>query len=146
VHDALLEQAVAEALSRPHESEAVREPAGFARERDRRKGSFRIAVRAVAAVGVAAIVALLFVIMVPIAQDHAGRPDGSSSSVAGILASVKAAFDPPRQGGHEAKPAASEFETILATSRTEQGVVTHEQSETLLQQFLQWQGKPTQTH
>lgn len=142
VHDALLEDAVAQALRHPLDPEVIHEPPGFASEGDRRKSMLGVAGRFAAAVGVAAIVALFFVIMIPASQDHAQHAEGSASPVSAILASFKAAFDPSRHD--DAKPVASEFEKILATSRTEQPV-THEQSETLLKQFLKWQGKPTQT-
>lgn len=142
-YDALLEGAVADALRHPLDPEVVREPPEYASERDRRKTMLGIVVRSVAAVGVAAVVALFFVFMVPLAQDHAQQADGSGPSLGGIVDTAKAAFNPPLPNT-DAKPAVSEFETILASSRTEQPV-THEQSETLLQQFLQWQKKPAQT-
>ena len=143
-YDALLVGAVADALRHPLEPEVIQEPPGYVSERDRRKTVLRVAGRFAGAIGAAAVVALFFVIMVPASQDHARQPDGSGSVMAGILDSVKAAFNPPRQKDEDLKPAASEFETILASSRTEQPVVTHEQSETLLQQFLQWQKKPAE--
>jgi hypothetical protein len=144
-YDALLEGAVADALRHPLEPEVIREPAGFENDPDRRGGLLRVAGRFAAAIGVAAVAAFFFAIMIPASEDHARQPDGAGSSIAGILDSVKTAFNPPRQKDDDAKPAASEFQKILASSRTEQPVVTHEQSETLLQQFLQWQQKPAQT-
>jgi hypothetical protein len=141
VHDEALEDAVAKALSRPLEPEVVREPPGFARERHERSSKLRVIGRFAAAIGVAAVTALCFVVVVPASQDHARQPDGAMS-VSGMLEAVKAAFHPPQQRENEAKSAPSEFETILASSRTEQPVVTHDQSETLLQKFLQWQRKP----
>lgn len=143
-HDALLEGAVADALRHPLDPEIVREPPEYTSERDRRKTVLRIAVRSVAAIGVAAVVASFFVFMVPLAQDHAQQADGSGASLSGIVDTAKAAFNPPPPGA-DAKPPVSEFETILASSRTEEPAVTHEQSETLLRQFLQWQKKPAQT-
>lgn len=141
-HDALLENAVADALRHPLEPEVVPEPPGLASERDRRRGLLGVTGGFAAAIGAAAVAALFVVLMLPASQDHAGRPDGSPSSMAGIVDMVKAVFSPPPQQDADAKPSASEFETILASSRTEKPVVTHEQSETLLQQFLQWQQKP----
>lgn len=141
VQDALLEDAVAKALSRPLEPEVVRGPDEFMGERNRRKSLLRVTGGVVAAVGIAAIAALAFVVMIPMPEDHAAQADGSGSSMFGILASAKAALHTPPQRDEVAKPAPSEVETILASSRTEQPV-THEQSETLLQQFLQWQRKP----
>ena len=141
---ALLENAVAEALRHPLDPEVIHEPPGFARERDRRTALLGVAGRFAAAIGVSAIVALFLVVMVPTSQDHARQPDGVGSSISGIYYSVKSAFSLPPQRDDDAKPALFEFQTILASSRTEQPVATHEQSQTLLQQFLQWQQKPTQ--
>lgn len=143
-YDALLEGAVAEALRHPLDPEVVHEPPGFARERDRRRALLGVAGRFAAAIGVSAIVALFFVIMVPASQDHARQPDGVGSSISGILHLVKAALYLPPQRDDDAKPALSEFQTILTSTETSQPAVTHEQSGTLLQQFLQWQQKPTQ--
>ncbi|MEH2513322.1 hypothetical protein V1291_004676 [Nitrobacteraceae bacterium AZCC 1564] len=149
-YDASLEEAVADALRRPLDPQSleprvVHEPPGFSSEQDRRKGLLRVAGRSAVAIAVSAVVAFLFVIMVPVSQDHARQPDRFGSSMSGMLDEVKAAFYSPRQSDDDAKLAPSEFETILASSRAEQPVVTHEQSETLLQQFLQWRGKPTRT-
>lgn len=143
-YDALLEGAVAEALRHPLDPEIVHEPPGFAHEREQRTALLGVAGRFAAAVGISAIVALFFVIMVPASQDSARHSDGAGSSIAGILHSVKAALHLPTQGREDSKPALSEFQTILTSSRTNEPVSTHEQSETLLQQFLQWQQKPAQ--
>lgn len=143
-YDSLLEGAVAEALQHPLSPEVIHEPADFARERDQRRALLGVAGRFAAAIGISAIVALFFVIMVPASQDHAQQPDSAGSSTSGILNSVKAALLPPTQGREDSKPAPSEFQTVLTSTRTDQPAVTHEQSETLLQQFLQWQQKPAQ--
>jgi hypothetical protein len=142
--DALLEEAVAQALRRPLEPEVVPEPPEFTSGQDRQNSWLRIAGRSAAAIGVAAAAALVFVVLVPVSQEHARQADGSASSVSAILGAVQAAFNPPLQKGDDAMPDVSEFQTILASSRDEKPV-THEQSETLLQQFLQWQQKPPQT-
>jgi len=141
--DALLEDAVAQALRHPLDPEVVPEPQEFSGERNQRRSVLRIVSLSAAAIGVAAGAALVFVVLVPVSQDHARQSDGFTS-MAGIMSSVKAALNPPRQKDDDAMPDVSEFQTILASSRTEQPV-THEQSETLLQQFLRWQGKPTHT-
>ncbi|MBR2119337.1 MAG: hypothetical protein IJ935_11880 [Afipia sp.] len=143
-YDALLEGAVADALQHPLDPEVIHEPPGFARERDQRTALLGVAGRFAAAIGISAIVALFFVIMVPASQDHARQPDGGGSSISGILHSVKAALSLPTQGREDSKPALSEFQTILTSTQTSQPAPTHEQSETLLQQFMQWQQKPTQ--
>jgi hypothetical protein len=141
--DRLLEEAVPEALRRPLDPEVIPEPPEFVRELDRRTAVINVAGRFAAAVGVAALVALFFAIMVPVSRDFARQPADGASSFSGILQAITAYYRPP-QGQDDSKPAASELQTILST-RTSQAVITHEQSETLLQQFLQWRQKPGST-
>jgi hypothetical protein len=141
----LPEEAVPEALLRPLDPEVIHEPPGFVRELDRRIALISVAGRFAAAVGVSALVALFFVIMVPASRDHARPPDGGASSFSGILQSIRTALYQPPRRDDDSKPALSEFQTILASTRTSQTVITHEQSETLLQQFLQWRQKPGST-
>jgi hypothetical protein len=143
--DGLLEDAVPEGLRRPLDPELIHEPPGFVRELDRRTALISVAGRFAAAVGVSALVALFFVIVVPASRDHAQQPDGGASSFSGILQSIKAAFYQPARRDDDSKPALSEFQAILASARTSHAVITHEQSETLLQQFLQWRQKPGST-
>ena len=141
--DRLLEEAVPEALRRPLDPEVIPEPPEFVRELDRRTAVINVAGRFAAAVGVAALVALFFAIMVPVSRDFAWQPAGGASSFSGILQSITAYYRPPQRQDNS-KPAASELQTILST-RTSQAVITHEQSETLLQQFLQWRQKSGST-
>ena len=148
--DALLEEAVAESLRHPLDPEVMHEPPGFVRELDRRMAILSVAGRFAAAIGVSAIVALFFVIMVPASRDYARQPDGDASSVSGILQSVRTALSQPRQRDDELKPALSEFQAILASPPAPQPVsppaaqsVTREESDSLLQSFVQWQQKPT---
>jgi hypothetical protein len=138
--DALLEEAVAESLRHPLDPEVMNEPPGFVRELDRRMAILSVAGRFAAAIGVSAIVALFFVIMVPASRDYARQPEGDAS-VSGFLQSVKTALSQPRQKDDDAKPALSEFQAILATPPAPQPV-SREESESLLQQFVQWQQKP----
>jgi len=148
--DALLEEAVAESLRHPLDPEVMHEPPGFVRELDRRMAILSVAGRFAAAIGVSAIVALFFVIMVPASRDYARQPEGDASSVSGILQSVRTALSQPRQRDDELKPALSEFQAILASPPAPQPVsppaaqsVTREESDSLLQSFVQWQQKPT---
>jgi hypothetical protein len=143
--DALLEDAVSEGLRRPLDPEVIHEPPGFVREPDRRIALISVAGRFAAAVGVSALVALFFVSMVPVSRDYARQPDGGASSFSGILQSIRTALYQPSRRDDDSKPALSEFQTILASTRTSPPVMTHEQSETLLQQFLQWRQKPDST-
>jgi hypothetical protein len=137
--DIELENAVSDALWRPLDPEIIYESPEFAAERDRRTALTSVAGRFAAAVGVSAIVALFFVIMIPASRDHALQPDGSGSSFSWMMQSIKAAFH------SNSKPAVSEFQTVLASTPTSQAVMTHEQPEALLQQFLQWRQK-TEAH
>jgi DNA-binding transcriptional regulator YbjK len=81
--------------------------------------------------------------MVPASRDYARQPDGDNSSVSGVLQSIRTALSQPRQRDDEAKPALSEFQAILASPPPSQPA-SHEDSEALLQQFVQWQQKPAQ--
>src|SRR4051794_40088135 len=63
--DTQLENAVSSALWHPLDPEIIHEPPAFEREMDRRAALITVAGRFAAAVGVSAIVALFFVIMVP---------------------------------------------------------------------------------
>ena len=99
--DALLEEAVAESLRHPLDPEVMHEPPGFVRELDRRMAILSVAGRFAAAIGVSAIVALFFVIMVPASRDYAREPDGDASSVSGMLQSVRTALSQPRQRDDE---------------------------------------------
>jgi hypothetical protein len=144
--DTQLEKAVSNALWHPLDPEVIHEPPGLARELDRRAALFSVAGRFAAAIGVSAIVALFFVIMVPASQ----QPDGSSSPSA-ILRSLKAALLQPAPQDEGSKPAIAEFQNILASAQTSPAATqtspaaTRAESEQLLQQFLQWQQKPNQT-
>ena len=145
--DALLEEAVAESLRHPLDPEVMHEPPGFVRELDRRMAILSVAGRFAAAIGVSAIVALFFVIMVPASRDYAKQPDGDASSVTGILQSVRTALSQPRQRDEELKPALSEFQAILASPPPQaapapQPVAREESESSLLQSFVQWQQKP----
>src|SRR6266851_6528114 len=143
--DALLEEAVAESLRHPLDPEVMHEPPGFVRELDRRMAILSVAGRFAAAIGVSAIVALFFVIMVPASRDYSRQqPDADNSSVSGFLQSLKTALSQPRQKDDDAKPALAEFQAILASPPAAPPPVSREESETLLQQFVQWQQKPPQ--
>jgi hypothetical protein len=143
--NALYEEAVSKALQSPLDPEVIHESPEFVNELDRRLALIRVARRFAAAVGIAALVALFFVIMVPASRDYARPADGGASSFSGIWQSIRTALYQPPRRDDDAKPALSEFQTLLASTRTSPPVITHEQSETLLQQFLQWRQKPDST-
>jgi hypothetical protein len=137
VIDSQLEKAVSEALRHPLDPEVINEPEELTREL-RKMAILGVAGRFAAAVGVSALVALFFVVMIPASRS----PDGFSLSTAGIIESIKTSL-PQSVAKDEAAPAAapSELQTLLASTPNNEPV-THEQSEQLLQQFMQWQTKP----
>src|ERR1700681_4218303 len=116
--DALPEDAVSEGLRRPLDPEVIHEPPGYERELDRQIALISVAGLFAAAVGVSALVALFFVIMVPVSRDHARQPDGGASSFSGILQSIRTALYQPSRRDDDSKPALSEFQTILASTPT----------------------------
>jgi hypothetical protein len=139
--DALCEEAVSKALWSPLDPEVIHAPEGFVR----RIALINVAGRLAAAVGVAALVALFFVIMVPTSRGYARQPDGGASSFSGLLQSMKTAFYQPPRREDDLKPALSEFQSLLASTKTSQPANTPEQSETLLRQFVQWRQKTGST-
>ncbi len=140
--DTQLEKAVSNALWHPLDPEVIREPPGLAEELDRGSALITVAGRFAAAVGVSAIVALFFVIMVPASR----LPDNGGSS--GIMRSIKSALLQPGQRDDASKPAIAEFQPILAAAQSSPPAsppATREQSDQLLQQFMQWRQKPNST-
>jgi hypothetical protein len=133
-----LEDAVFGALRRPREPELMSEPAGFFRELDQRIALISIAGRFAAAIGIAAVVALFFVFLIPASRDYSRQTDGPPS---GTIQSMKASLNELPSASEGTKPALCELQNILGLPQS-QPVMTHEQSETLLQQFMQWREKP----
>lgn len=136
--DSRLEDAVYGSLRQPREPSVISEPAGFFRELDRRIALISVAGRFAAAIGVSAAVALFFVFMVPAPHDDVAQTDGPPS---GIIQSMKAALNEPSAGSEDGKPALCELQNILGTPQA-QPAMSKAQSETLLQQFMQWREKP----
>jgi hypothetical protein len=97
---------------------------------DRRAALFSVAARVAAVAGVMMVVALLFVIMKP-----APRQSVAGSTPSDITGSTSAAPPQSSQGDVGSKPALAEFKVLLASPPT------HEQSQQLLHQFLQWGSK-----
>lgn len=134
--DGQLETAVYESLRHPLDPETIDEPP----EADRSGGLLGVVGRFAAAIGAAAFVALLFVIVIPsLRQQHA------DPSAAEVIDSMKSALSKSEQAAvktHEPQPS-PELQSILA-SREGGPAVSHEETEVLLQQFMQWQQKPTE--
>jgi hypothetical protein len=92
--------------------------------------------RVATAAGAAAFVALLFVIVIP-----SLRQQGAETSSAAAIDSLKAAMSRAEQTRlQDAKPS-PELQSILASSESNPPV-SHQESEELLKQFMQWQQKP----
>jgi hypothetical protein len=143
-------------ISRPASLDPKYEPARRTRDFDRRAALFSVAARVAAVAGVVAVVALLFVIMKP-----ASRPSVAGSTPSDITGSTTTAplqssqgeveskpalADPPQssQGDVGSKPALEEFKALLASPPPSQPA-THEQSQQLLEDFLQWRKKANAT-
>jgi hypothetical protein len=111
-------------LPRSLDPEVMQEVSALAHDHvDRRKALF-----GAAAIGVSALAALFVVLMV-----HASQEQDTGASFAAAVQSMKAAQ--PQQA--DAKPALAEFRGLLASTEPAQGT-NREQSDKLLQQFMQW--------
>jgi hypothetical protein len=128
--DSQLESAVSNALRHPLDPEVMHAP-----EMGSKKELWTVAARFSAAVGVSALVALFFVVVVP-----GSRPgDGEPSAFTGIAQSIKSALSLSRED--VPKPAISEFQAVLAASPAA-APATSESSGQLLKQFMEWREKP----
>jgi hypothetical protein len=128
-------------------AEVIHEPAKLARRHD----AFTVAARLAAAAAVATVAVLAFVILKP-----ASRQSDAGSTSSEITGSIRTALpqsgqrnvgSKPALGEFQAlvgsKPAIAEFQGLLASVPPSQPA-TQEQSQPLLQQFLQW-GKKANT-
>jgi hypothetical protein len=137
--DSRLENAVYDPLRPPLDSEAMSETRALVRELERRGTLFGVTVSMVAAIGIAAIIALFFVVMVPTAR----QPDGTQS-FSGAVQSFTTALSQHDQSEHAPKPALGEFQSLLASGNTAQAAEREQpekESDKVLQQFLQWRQK-----
>jgi hypothetical protein len=127
--DSQLESAVSNALRHPLDPELMHEP-------EPQKALWTVAARFAAAIGVAALVALFFVVAVPGSRQSDGE---QSSTVASVAQSIRNALSP--SGEASQKPAINEFQSLLA-STPPSAPPASEQDSQLLQQFMQWREKP----
>jgi hypothetical protein len=118
-----LESAVYESLRRQPEPEIVPEPKDLTRQGTRRT-LIAIASGVAAALAVASVAALLFVTVYPREQDT-GRPFAAAAQPATVS---------------DEKTALTQFRALVNANGSGQNF-THEQSERLLQQFVQWRQK-----
>jgi hypothetical protein len=105
------------------------------RETKPRGTLFGLAGRVVAAIGVSAIIAQLFVIMMPAAR----RPD-NTQVFAAAMRSYTTALSQRHRSEDAAKPALATFQSVLASDDTAQAG-EREPSDKVLQQFLRWRQK-----
>jgi len=138
---ARLEPVRSPAISRPASlgPKPINEPARRTRDLDRRAALLSVATRVAAVAVVVAVAALLFVIMKP-----ASRQSVAGSSPSDITGSTSTTPPQSNQGAVESKPALAEFKALLAPPPPSQPA-THEQSQQLLQSFLQWRKKADTT-
>lgn len=127
-------------ISRPAslDPKATNERARHTRDLDRRAALLSVAARFAAVAGVVAVVVLLFVIMKP-----ASRQSVASSTPSDMTGSTSTAPPQSSQADVEWKPALAEFKALLASPPSQPA--THEQSQQLLQNFLQWRKKASTT-
>ena len=127
-------------ISRPASLDptATNERARHTRDLDRRASLLSVAARVAAVAGVVAVVVLLFVIMKP-----ASRQSVASSTPSDMTGSTSTAPPQSSQADVEWKPALAEFKALLASPPSQPA--THEQSQQLLQNFLQWRKKASTT-
>ena len=145
--DSQLESAVYESLRRPMDPAVMGEPRALARELERRGAMFGLAGRLAAAVGVSAIIALFFVIMMPASRQ--ADPATSFSATVQSFTSALAQQPPQQQIDDARKPALAEFQSLLTPTDSAQAAEREQpqQSDKTLQQFLQWRqkaGEPAQ--
>lgn len=129
--DSQLEGAVSNALRHPLDPEVMREP------QLEKKALWSVAARFAAAIGVSAVVALFFVVVVPGSR----QGDSEPSTFSRIAQSIKTALFQSREASP--KPAISEFQALLAS--TPSNPATAEPSGQLLKQFMQWRENPAST-
>ena len=127
-------------ISRPAslDPKATNERARHTRDLDRRAALLSVAARVAAVAGVVVVAALLFVIMKP-----ASRQSVAGSTPSDMTGSTSTAPPQSSQADVEWKPALAEFKALLASPPSQPA--THEQSQQLLQNFLQWRKKASTT-
>jgi hypothetical protein len=129
--DSQLESAVSDALRHPLDPELMQEP-----DLESKKALWTIAARFAGAIGVAALVALFFVVAVPGLRQGG---DSEPSTLTNVTQSLKSALSP--SGEASSKPAINEFQALLA-STPPSAPAASEQDSQLLKQFMQWREKP----
>ena len=129
-YDSQLESAVSDALRHPLDPELMQEPGMGSK-----KALWTVAARFAAAIGVAALVALFFVVAVPGMR----QSDGETSAFANLAQSIRNTLS--SSGDASQKPALNEFQALLAATPAS-APATSEKDNELLKQFMQWREKP----
>jgi hypothetical protein len=133
--DGQLENAVRESLRHRLDPEAIEEPPEL-----ERGGLLGVVARFAAAVGAAAFVALLFVIVIPsLRQQPSTEP-----SAAEVIDSIQAAMSRSAPAAKPREPQPSPEAQSILTSSESGRQANPEESEALLRQFMQWQQKPAE--
>jgi hypothetical protein len=132
--DSQLESAVSDALRHPLDPELMHEP-----NPESKKALWTVAARFAAAIGVAALVALFFVVAVPGSRQSDGETSTSTSTFSNVAQSIRATLF--QSGEASPKPAINDFQALLA-STPPSAPAASEQSGQLLKQFMQWREKP----
>lgn len=138
--DSQLEGAVSNALRHPLDPEVMQEP-DYPNEFEPRKALRSITVRFAAAVGVSALVALFFVVIVPASRQADGEASGASAIVQSIRTALFQPSDADSAPAPAASPATSEFQSLLASAQAS-NPAPQDRSGQLLKQFMQWRQKP----
>jgi hypothetical protein len=129
---------VREALRRPLDAQALAELSALAREFEHSPTPFGSVTRVIAAVGFSAAVALFIAIMMP-GFRQADTASLSAAKVRQYSLSPSGRSQDQRSSDETAKPAITEFKSLLAPSGEPATPVDRNQSNKLLQQFMQWQ-------
>lgn len=124
----------------PLDPHAISEARALVREMERRGTLFGVAGRPVpVAIGVSAIIALLFAILIP-----TSRQPNSTRLLAAAAQPFTAAPAQQHQSEGAPKPALTEFRSLLASGDTAQAAERKQpekESDKVLQRFLQWRQK-----
>jgi len=133
--DSELENAAYPSQREPLDSDAMGEIRALARATKPRGTLLGHAGRLLAAIGVSAIIAQLFVMMMPAAR----QPDKTQVFAAAVQSFTTALARQHRSEGAP-KPAQAGFQSLLASDDTVQ-VAEREPSDKVLQRFLRWRQK-----
>jgi hypothetical protein len=136
--DSQMENGISESL-RPLDLHAMNEIRAMAHAMEQRGTLFGVAGPLAAAVGVSAIIALFFAIMMPAAWQRDTTPLFTAA-----VQPFTTALSRQHQSEAAPKPALAEFQSLLASGGTAQAAEREQpekDADKLLQQFLQWRQK-----